>query len=403
MAQKPSSSGSEFACVNATSLRHPPPRPAGIRGPAGELWRTGRSWNVPQYLASPNRAEFRVGLDFVQRTFFLCVCCFGATVAMTAGLLLLDVYALTDDGKRPLYDDACSAATNWSCSQWLVDFTLVAVIIPVKFWRGWLPAYTVPMLVLLAVFQSANLALIGCSSPPLAPLFFQSYLCFEIALIMVWARAMRIDRSQQQAPDAADARVLDGSDSEQQPLNLAAPAGVGRGGSSVESDWNGVSFQWRDFAVVGTLSCGASSCLVYLCKTMVLPGLPFPKQFSEAVLGGAIAALLTCFTVFEARGAARYCAPGEHALAAMFICPPGVPQILGCTATRDFQEEVEQAQQAPGDGGDSSDGGDDVGSIYAPDRAGSGSDEGEAMPLRRPRPVATLRAVGQRRRELPFF
>ena len=27
---------------------------------------------------------------------------------------------------------------------------------------------------------------------------------------------------------------------------------------------------------------------------------------------------------------ARFCAPSEHALAALFVCPPGLPQILGC-------------------------------------------------------------------------
>ena len=247
---------------------------------------------MPRYLASEDRAEFRVGLGFVQRTFFLCVCCFGATVAMTAGLLLLDVFALTDDGRRPLYDDACSAATNWSCLQWLVDFALVGVVIPVKFWRGWLPGYTVPMLVLLAVFQSANLALIGCASPPLAPVFFQSYLCFEIALIVVWGRSIRIERSQQQP--RADARAVDGSDSEHQPLTPVVPANGAAGGSgSTGSDRHGVSFRWRDFAAAGTLSCGVSSCLIYLCKTKVLTWLPFPEEFSDAMLGGAIAGKLT--------------------------------------------------------------------------------------------------------------
>jgi hypothetical protein len=31
--------------------------------------------------------------------------------------------------------------------------------------------------------------------------------------------------------------------------------------------------------------------------------------------------VLTCFTVFEARGAAKFVAPSEHTLAALFICP----------------------------------------------------------------------------------
>ena len=119
----------------------------------------------------------------------------------------------------------------------------------------------------------------------------------------------------------------------------------------------------------------------------------------------AIAALLTCFTVFEARGAARYCAPGEHALAALFICPPGVPQILGCTATRDFQQAADEEKEAPeqleqpaSDQADSSGGDDESDSIYAP---GSDDEGGEATLLTKA--TSTERAQGRRRRELLFF
>ena len=47
---------------------------------------------------------------------------------------------------------------------------------------------------------------------------------------------------------------------------------------------------------------------------------------------------MTFFTVLEAKGAATYCAPNEHMLAALFVCPPGVPQILRCVKTRHYRE-----------------------------------------------------------------
>lgn len=42
------------------------------------------------------------------------------------------------------------------------------------------------MLVLLALFQSANLALIGCYSRSIAPVAVQTYITFEVALIAIW-------------------------------------------------------------------------------------------------------------------------------------------------------------------------------------------------------------------------
>ena len=41
-------------------------------------------WTVPVYLASTDPAQFRVGVAFLRRTFFVCVLCFGLTICFTA-------------------------------------------------------------------------------------------------------------------------------------------------------------------------------------------------------------------------------------------------------------------------------------------------------------------------------
>jgi hypothetical protein len=264
----------DFACVTATSLR-------------GER----RSWNALRYLAEPEeRAEFQVGLRFVQRTFLLCACCFGVTCMMTAALLLFEAVTPSGSaagGSRLLYDDFCSARTNWSCTQWLVDAVLVGVVIPLKFWRGWLSSYTVPMLVLLDVFQSANLALIGCASPRLAPLCFHSFICFELALVSctIWVRSLRVgvDTRRRQAP-VVDARACGDATaaSEEEPLTRVVP-GVALLPQSAGDTAAAGTFRWTSLAGAGVVSCVVSSCVLLLCKSR-LSWLPIPAGLSDGAL-----------------------------------------------------------------------------------------------------------------------
>lgn len=68
------------------------------------------------------------------------------------------------------------------------------------------------------------------------------------------------------------------------------------------------------------------------------PGLSFSAKLFDNGKVFTAAFALTSFTVLQAKFAARYVAPSEHLLAALFICPPGVPQVLGCVKVRQFEE-----------------------------------------------------------------
>ena len=59
---------------------------------------------------------------------------------------------------------------------------LVLIVIPLKFCYGMFHGYTVPLLILLAIFQSANLALIGCYSRSFSPMAMQTFFTFWVAL-----------------------------------------------------------------------------------------------------------------------------------------------------------------------------------------------------------------------------
>ena len=271
---------SEFACLSATSLRHHPAVDGAIPVANGET--ACRSWNVLRYLASGDRAEFQVGVGFVQRTFLLCVCCFGVTCLMTAALLAFEAAAGGSGRSRLLYDDVCSSRTNWSCTQWLVDAVLVGVVIPIKFWRGWLSSYTLPMLVLLDVFQSANLALIGCASSARAPLCLHTFICFEAALITVWLCSMYADPGalarRCNEPPETESRSLDHSaacSSERQPLTPDSIVQHGYRGAS-----RGLHFQWANLVGAGAISCVASSCVLLICKSK-LDWLPIASKVSD--------------------------------------------------------------------------------------------------------------------------
>ena len=118
----------------------------------------------------------------MRKTFALCVVCFGLTCSMTGGLLMLWGHGM----ERVVFTDVCTHYTHWSCTQWDVDGVLVLVIIPIKFCYGMMHGWTVPMLFLLAVFQSANLALLGCFSRSFAPIATQTFLTFWVALVTIW-------------------------------------------------------------------------------------------------------------------------------------------------------------------------------------------------------------------------
>jgi hypothetical protein len=146
---------------------------------------------VPYHLASADPAVFAIGLGFVRRTLGLCALCFGVTVALTLLLLTIDRVASKavaagrePAGYRPAYDGWCYRESGWSCLQWSVDALLILLVLPLKFVAGWRGGYTRPLLVALAVFQSANLALAACASPRLAPLIFQAFAAFELALVL---------------------------------------------------------------------------------------------------------------------------------------------------------------------------------------------------------------------------
>ena len=122
----------------------------------------------------------------MRKTFALCVVCFGLTCSMTGGLLMLWGHGM----ERVVFTDVCTHYTHWSCTQWAVDGVLVLVIIPIKFCYGMMHGWTVPMLFLLAVFQSANLALLGCFSRSFAPIATQTFLTFWVALVTIWLACM---------------------------------------------------------------------------------------------------------------------------------------------------------------------------------------------------------------------
>lgn len=147
-------------------------------------------WTAGRYLASKDPGSHAIGLAFLRRTFALCVVCFGLTCCMTGGLLMLWGNGI----ERLVFVDICTHYTHWSCTQWAVDGVLVLVIIPIKFCYGMMHGWTAPMLILLAIFQSANLALLGCFSRSFAPIASQTFITFWVALVTIWAACIWQER-----------------------------------------------------------------------------------------------------------------------------------------------------------------------------------------------------------------
>lgn len=351
-------------------------------------------WTVPFFLSSTDPAKYAIGLAFVRRTFGLCVACFGLTCCLTGALLLLWGNGL----EHVVFDDICTHYTSWSCTQWAVDGVLVLIIIPVKFSYGMFHGCTIPLLVALAIFQSANLALIGCYKRSFAPLAIQTFVTFWVALVTVWVtcwvRERRLDATLRKAAAAARA-----SDHEAG----AARVGAGKEGEGCDEccsrcgcDWVGTNGRWEGWgdgwarlALYGGISVCVCNFLLMLLKLwldepstfekeegsgsdavdewpvdpedgpdvdhetddmfkgegdlrliellMGAPGLSLSEKFFDNGKVFAVALVLHLFTMLEAKGAAKFCSPHEHLLAALFICPPGIPQILGCIKKRHYR------------------------------------------------------------------
>jgi len=363
-------------------------------------------WTVPRYLGAADPALYAIGLTFMRRTFGLCVACFGLTCCMTGGLLLLWGNGL----EHTVFDDVCTHYTNWSCTQWAVDGVLVLLIIPIKFCWGMFHGFTIPMLVLLAIFQSANLALIGCYTRSTAPLAIQTFVTFWVALVTVWVtcwvRERRLDATLRKAADAArssdqeagaetmrsvtSGQRVEGEDG----MRCAAcycDNWVGTNGR-----WEGWGDGWARLALYGAISVIVCNFLLMLLKLwldepstfakeegsgsdavetwpdkpahldpddetdemfkgegnlrliellMGAPGLSLSEKLFDNGKVFLVALLLHLFTVLEAKGAAKFCSPEEHLLAALFICPPGIPQILGCVKKRSYR--IVDASEVP--------------------------------------------------------
>lgn len=329
--------------------------------------------------------------------------------------------------EEEVYEDICYQQTRWNCFQWATDGSLLLVITPLTLSRGMYYGWTRLILALLAITMSAKLALIGCYSRSIAPIAFQTFFTFWVALTVMWLVCWRRERQLLRIQSSNTTALI-----KQQAVlgrvsssHVACSGCVGMDGS--RSGWK----TWLCLALCGTLSVTFCNFLLMLFKLwldepstferfadgsgsgansynrhkalpldpdtgddavfsregdlrlvellMGGPGLALsaklgkrkPKRCllhferenglldimthhafgcngvnTHAFVRGAVdngkvfvaALLLTNFSVVQAKYAARYCAPSEHLLAALLICPPGVPQILGCTKARQFRE-----------------------------------------------------------------
>lgn len=244
---------------------------AGAHGPQLE-------WTVPRYLASKDRATYSVGLTFVRKTFGLCVACFGLTCCMTGGVLMLWGHGV----ERIVFTDVCTHYTHWSCTQWTVDGVLVLIIIPIKFCHGMIYGWTVPMLVLLAVFQSANLALLGCYSRSFAPIATQTFVTFWWALVTIWLtcicreRTLRAHLRQAKGVSAADAaaggyfgvqwRSRTGLVPRDAPDDDCCCGGGSCDWVGSNGQWSGWRDGWARLLLYGTFSVLICNCLLMITK-----------------------------------------------------------------------------------------------------------------------------------------
>jgi hypothetical protein len=240
---------------------------AGSHGPQLE-------WTVPRYLASRDHATYGVGLTFLRKTFGLCVACFGLTCCMTGGVLMLWGHGI----ERLVFTDVCTHYTHWSCTQWAVDGVLVLIIIPIKFCYGMMHGWTVPMLLLLAVFQSANLALLGCYSRSFAPIATQTFITFWIALVTIWLACIFRERTLRahlrEAKGVRAAGVTGGvyCGDEKQSLTELVPRDAPDDDCCCEGfcDWVGSNGQWSGWRDGWARLLLYGTCSVLICNFLLM-------------------------------------------------------------------------------------------------------------------------------------
>lgn len=275
------------------------------RGPARLVW------TVPRYLASTDPATYGIGLGFVKKTFALCVACFGLTCCMTGGLLVLWGHGL----ERLVFTDVCTHYTHWSCTQWTVDGVLVLFIIPVKFCYGMFHGWTVPMLLLLAIFQSANLALLGCFSRSFAPIATQTFITFWVALVTIWLACVQRERRlvAQLLREVGDAGSVAAAASDQNgAASLQGGGGAARnklGGGGCQGccccDWVGSNGRWSGWgdgwgrlAIYGVVSVTTCNFLLMLLKLWLdepstfLSGVRIATAVADQLAGQSVTFLL---------------------------------------------------------------------------------------------------------------
>ena len=301
--------------------------------------------------------------------------------------------------EKQVYADVCYQRTRWNCAQWATDGSLLLIVTPLTLTRGAVhgaivalyhdrtgfliqalkrsrdAGWTAPILGLLAATMSAKLALIGCYSRSIAPIAFQTFFTFWVALATIWLSCWRRERQ----------------------LINALKQGLVVAPHATCTEWVGNSGRcsgwgdgWLRLTVLGAVSVTFCNFLLMLFKLWLDEPSTFEKfadgsgsgansynrhkvlpldpdtgddtvfsregnlRLVELLMGGpgltlsaklfdngkvfGAAMLLTSFSVIQAKFAAHYCAPSEHLLAALLICPPGIPQVLGCTKARQFQE-----------------------------------------------------------------
>ena len=113
---------------------------------------------------------------------------------------------------------------------------LVLIVIPLKFCYGMFHGYTVPLLILLAIFQSANLALIGCYSRSFSPMAMQTFFTFWVALTTMWLTCVWRERRLSRELKAAGLGAGLSAAPEREAHVASSEAGAGLSGLRGRSD-----------------------------------------------------------------------------------------------------------------------------------------------------------------------
>jgi hypothetical protein len=192
---------------------------------------------------------------------------------------------------------------------------LVLFIIPVKFCYGMFHGWTVPMLLLLAIFQSANLALLGCFSRSFAPIATQTFITFWVALVTIWLACVQRERSlvAQLLREVGDAGSVAAAASDQNgAASLQGGGGAARnklGGGGCQGccccDWVGSNGRWSGWgdgwgrlAIYGVVSVTTCNFLLMLLKLWLdepstfLSGVRIATAVADQLAGQSVTFLL---------------------------------------------------------------------------------------------------------------